>query len=133
MHRACIRWLGETQHRANDLVSGADESQEAGNLKDFIRELLEGSPRTFSDVRSDCRKAGFEVSDRTLRRARQSLGVAVQRQGFGPGSVVTWSLNGHSGHIPVIGDIQKDVSSMSGMGRYDDPDTAARDAMRDGA
>ena len=35
-------------HKANDLVSGGDEPQEAGDLKGFLRELLEATPRTFS-------------------------------------------------------------------------------------
>jgi hypothetical protein len=114
-----IRWLGETQHRADELVGVTDEPQEAGDLKTYLRELLEIGPRTFPEVRTECRKAGFDVSDRSLRRARNAVGVSVRRQGFGPGSVMIWSLNGHTGHVPDIADALEKGSGMTGMGRYE--------------
>ena len=100
----CVRWLGLSPHTANDLVSVSDDSQEAGDLKGFIRDLLTDAPHSFPEVRAACRTAGLGVSDRSLRRAGRALGVVAQRQGFGPGSAVKWSLPGHSGHIPDIPD-----------------------------
>jgi uncharacterized protein YijF (DUF1287 family) len=129
-----VSWLGESAHRANDLVTLVEDRQEAGDLKAFLRELVEVTPRTYPEVKVECRKAGFEVADRTLRRARQAAGITAARQGFGPGSVMVWSLgNGHSGHIPVIADTSRDMSGMAAMGRYEDPDEAARAALREGA
>jgi len=125
-----IAWLGETVHRANDLVRIEDDHQEAGDLKSFLRDLLADGPRLFIDVRKSARAAGFEVSDRSLRRARQALGIQPVRQGFG--TAVTWTLpsipahSGHSGHV------SEDVQNgryVSGM----DPDAAARDALQAGA
>lgn len=132
-----VRWLGETQHRANDLVSVSgdeDVRQEAQDLRAFIREMVETASRTQKDAVAAIRAAGFDAAERTIRRARKAAGVQVERQGFGPGSVVIWSLgNGHSGHIPAIEDTSKSMAGMASMGRYDDPDEAARAAMREGA
>jgi RecA-family ATPase len=133
----CIRWLGETYHKANDLVSAsADEDgrQEAQDLRAFVREMVETAPRTHKEAVAAIRAAGFDAAERTIRRARKAAGVHVKRQGFGPGSVVVWALgNGHSGHIPAMEDTPGNVASMTTMGRCDDPDAVARDAMREGA
>lgn len=132
-----VRWLGETEHRANDLVSMSgdeDVRQEAQDLRVFIREMVETAPRTQKEAVAAIRAAGFDAAERTIRRARKAAGVQVERQGFGPGSVVVWSLSsGHSGHIPAIGASSESMASMASMGRYDDPDEAARGAMREGA
>ncbi len=114
-----IQWLGQTTHRANDLVTvpeDAEERQEGHDLKTFLREMLELAPRTQKEAIAACRAAGFDVTERTIRRARKAAGVTVHRRGFGPGSVVVWSVNGHSGHIPDIGDIPREMSGMSDMG-----------------
>jgi len=139
-----VTWAGESPHGADVLVSqphDEDERSDAQDLRAFLRELLEGAPRTFKEVQAACRGAGFDVHDTTLRRARKALGVNVHRQGFGPGSVVVWRLsNGHSEHIPSIESGSQSPLDMHGMARYDaawgcpsDPDEVARDAMRDGA
>jgi hypothetical protein len=120
-----IRWLGESAHRADALVSQVEDAEEreaARDLCGFLHELVEAAPRTFKEVQAACRNAGLDASDRTLRRARKAAGITAQRRGFGPGSAVVWSLgNGHSGHIPVIGDTSQEMADMTGMGRYDGP------------
>ncbi len=134
---ARLVWGGESAHRANALVSlpaDEDERQEAQNLRGFIREMVEATPRTQREAMAAIRAAGFAVTERTIQRARKGAGVAVRRQGFGPGSTVIWSLgNGHTRHIPDIDDIPGKVSGMSGMVGYDDPDPDARDALQGGA
>jgi len=131
-----IHWLGETAHRANDLVQDVgdeDERQDARDVQGFLRELVELTPRTFKEVQTACRNAGFDPSERTLRRRLRAAGLVAQRHGFGPGSAMIWSLgNGHSGHIPAIQDTPMGMAGMASMGRYDDPDEAARDALREG-
>jgi putative DNA primase/helicase len=120
---ARIAWGGESAHRANALVSlptDEEEREAAADLRGFLHELLELAPRTFKEVQTSCRQAGFDASERTLRRARKAAGIVAQRRGFGPGSVMVWSLgNGHSGHIPVIGDTSGEMPDMTGIGRYD--------------
>ncbi len=119
-----IAWGGESPHGADVLVSQPQDEEErhdAQDLRAFVREMLEVVPRTQKEVIAACRSAGFDVSERTIRRARKAAGVTVQRQGFGPGSVVVWSLGTHSGHIPDIGDRDSELSPMSGMVRYDAP------------
>jgi hypothetical protein len=119
----CVRWLGESAHRANDLVhddGDSDERATAQDLRAFIREMVETTPRTQREATAAIRAAGFTVTDRTVQRARKAAGVAVKRHGFGPGSTVIWALeNGHTRHIPVIDDIPAGVSGMSGMVGYD--------------
>ena len=132
-----IRWLGESALRADALVSepeDADEREAARDLRGFLHELVEAAPRTVKEVQRACREAGFNVHDTTLRRARKAAGITAQRHGFGPGSAIIWSLgNGHSDHIPSIGSISTSTPGMPAMAHYEDPDTAARDALRAGA
>ena len=119
-----IVWSGESPHGADVLVSQPrddDERREAQDLRAFLWELLELAPRSYREVEAECRKAGFDVSGRTLRRAGKTLGVVVTRHGFGPGSSVSWSLNGHSGHIVAIVDRDITPSSMATIGQYDAP------------
>jgi archaellum biogenesis ATPase FlaH len=134
---ARLVWGGESTHRANALVSlpaDEEEREAAQDLRAFLREMVEAAPRTQKEAIAACRAAGFGVAERTIQRARKAAGITASRRGFGPGSVVTWSLaNGHTRHIPDIDDIQKRVSGTSDMVVYDDPDAAARAALGEGA
>ena len=133
---ARVKWLGESPHSARSLVAlpvDPEEREDARQLSDFVRELLEVTARPIAEVRAECRRAGFEVSDRTLRRARQAIGAEPERHGFGPGAVVWWRLPGR----PIVDtnpipDTPEDVSTMGNLSAMD-PDATARDAMREGA
>jgi len=132
-----IRWLGESALRADALVrdpEDADEREAARDLRGFLHELVEATPRTFKEVQHACRTAGFDASERTLRRRLRAAGLVAQRHGFGPGSAMVWSLgNGHSGHIPAIQDTPGEMASMASMAGMGDPDEVARQALREGA
>jgi hypothetical protein len=52
--------------------------------------LLRERERPAAEVMTEAEAAG--ISLRTLKRAKQHLGVQVRRRGFGPGSHLTWQL-----------------------------------------
>lgn len=79
-----VRWLGESEHSALDLLGGPDEAenkterQAAGQwLEDYLGQ--QGHCRS-ADAKKEAFKAGF--SDRTLQRARKALNVRVTSRGF---------------------------------------------------
>lgn len=121
-----VRWLGESPHRANALVSApADEDERSASreLRDFIREMVEVTPRTQREAVAAIRQAGFTLAERTIQKARKDAGVVVRRQGFGPGSTVVWALgNGHTRTIDAIPAYPPDNAGMAGMGGYDGSD-----------
>lgn len=118
-----IVWTGTSPHGADVLVAepvDEDERRDVQDLRVFVREMLEQAPRTFKEVQAACRAAGYEVTDRTLRNVRRALGVESKRTGFGPGSVITWSLrNGHTGSHTGIDDGSHEPPGMPVCDRYD--------------
>lgn len=94
---ARIAWEGTTAHTAADLLATPVDDEERGartDAADFLRELLEPGPVAATEVRRFGRQAG--ISDRTLERAKRDLGVRSERDGFGPGSHVSWRLFAHT-------------------------------------
>ena len=94
---ARIVWEGTTAHTAADLLATPvddDERGARGDAADFLGELLAHGPVAATEVRRFGREAG--ISDRTLERAKRDLGVVSERDGFGPGSHVSWSLSAHT-------------------------------------
>ncbi len=100
-----VIWDGESQHTANTLCAQPTDPEErtaARDLADFLKDLLEGAPRTVKEVQGLARAAGHDVSPSTLQRARRRIGAEARRSGFGGECV--WSLPAHSGHIVVTHD-----------------------------
>lgn len=125
-----IKWLGESAHRADQLVAepaGEEERQEAQDLKAFIREMVEAAPRTQREALAAIRAAGFDASERSVRRARKAAGVTVTRQGFGPGSVVVWALDGIIVAKNPIPDTPTSVATMASMASMSHPRVDGRD------
>ncbi|NMH98897.1 AAA family ATPase [Pseudonocardia acidicola] len=85
------QWLGETDQRASDLL-GASESEgrvEQNTAEAWLSDYLEENRKAPSrDVKRAAR--GADISERTLQRARVSLGVVVTNEGFPRVSI--WSL-----------------------------------------
>ncbi|MCH7491865.1 MAG: AAA family ATPase [Gemmatimonadetes bacterium] len=107
-----VIWDGESQHTANTLCAQPTDPEErttARELADFLREMLEGAPRTVKEVQTLARAAGYDVANVTLQRARRRIGAETGRSGFGGECV--WSLPAHSDHIVVT---QEGVTSMEG-------------------
>jgi hypothetical protein len=88
-----IVWEGSTPLTADDLVSVSSDSEQHGAVAEaeaFLRAVLRDGPRLVKDVKRLAREA--DISERTLRRAKDNLKViAYQERGTKhPGW--TWKL-----------------------------------------
>jgi hypothetical protein len=103
-----VDWTGVSARSAADLLATVDGAERSArdDAEDWLREALAAGPRASRDVQRDARADG--VTERTLRRARESLGVIVERRGaVGSGQRWIWHLGemttppGHlaSGHL----------------------------------
>jgi hypothetical protein len=72
---ARVEWEGHSTHNAETLVQqGSDEERGAlGEAIAFLREVLADGPMLAKTVQRQAREA--QIADRTLRRARESLGI----------------------------------------------------------
>lgn len=88
-----VKWLGETEHNARDLLAGGtdsdDERADRDEAVEWLREYLTATASAKSaDVKKAAHVAGF--SDRTLRGARTKLKIRVRDEGFP--RITYWSL-----------------------------------------
>ena len=58
---------------------------------DLLRDMLVGGRILARDIKRRAGDAG--ISDKALRSARQKLGIAVSREGFGADTRTYWSLH----------------------------------------
>ena len=85
-----VDWKGESSLDACALLSAPTDPEERSALeeaKDFIQDILDDGPVAAKDAESEGRQAGIEP--RTLKRAKQKLGVVSERQG-GIGERGSW-------------------------------------------
>ena len=86
-----IAWESEpvtmTADEALAIPESSDERTATDDAVDFLTNLLSGGSAKVSDIQNEARNAG--ISEKTLRRARQKLGVRPQKNGFNGG----WVLN----------------------------------------
>ena len=78
-----VRWEGPSPHTARTLLAVPEEDAERGALdeaKQFLRELLTPAVVATRDVTKEARSAG--ISEKTLRRAKDALGVRAVKDGF---------------------------------------------------
>jgi AAA domain len=92
---SCARvvWDGASRHTANDLVRARVDEEEAPALAEAVRvleEILSDGPLAAGNIKKMAAQAG--VTERTLHRARQALGVTTRRQGFGQGALYMWAM-----------------------------------------
>lgn len=87
-----VEWLGETDRDARDILGGPEvvtERQERTHAVGWLEDYLTEQGRAPSaDVKREARKA--DISPRTLGRARDTLNVHVENEGFP--RVSYWSL-----------------------------------------
>ena len=99
---------GESDHAARDLLSvpTGEERTERDEAVDFLRAELAGGPRPAKELQRASKAMG--VSERTLRRAKKTLGITSEKAGIDGGW--RWSLpnleggQGEGGHpyIPQV-------------------------------
>jgi putative DNA primase/helicase len=89
-----VVWGEPVDGAARDLLAVAEAVVEAGeggalsDAIDFLNDVLTSGSLPVSEVKKMARADG--ISDRTLARAREKLGVKAERQGFGKST--TWFL-----------------------------------------
>ncbi len=100
-------------------AAGSDKTarQEAD---EFLRGALANGPVPAKDVQRMASEHG--ISPKTLRTARETMGVKVSRDGFGPGSKSLWSAP----YLPKtpIDPRQNEWASMDPEGKYGEPEPA---------
>jgi hypothetical protein len=57
---------------------------------EFLQAALAGDPVPATEVNRMARERDLTI--KAIRSAREALGVKIERNGFGPGSIVLWSL-----------------------------------------
>jgi len=86
---ARVQWEGATPHTATDLLRPRpddDESHARSDAEKWLEDyLIATGGATSKETKRDAAKEG--IAERTLHRARESLGVAVSHRGF---PRVTW-------------------------------------------
>lgn len=87
--QAKLVWIGEVDVDADRLGDDGGERSSLDEAVRFLRVELSNGPKPGKRVQTEAREAG--ISDATLRRARQILGVRPQKQGFEGGRWI-WQL-----------------------------------------
>ena len=75
-------WTGESDITAGRILSTVPDEEERGaqdEAVEFLRALLADGPRAANEVKAEARRAG--ISEPTLRRAKDRLGVRAQKSG----------------------------------------------------
>ena len=89
-----VEWGNPVDGAARDLLAVAEATPEAGeggalnDAVDFLADVLTTGSLPVAEVRKRARAEG--ISERTLARAREKLGIKSERQGFGASTV--WYL-----------------------------------------
>ena len=73
--------VGECDTTTSDLLGGGDERLAIDEARDFLEQELADGPRPSEEISRIAGKNG--IADRTLKRARNALGVKVKKLGFG--------------------------------------------------
>ena len=90
-----VAWMGASEYTAAALLAAPPEDRSAlDEAKALLVEILASGPRPSKDAQREAREAG--VNDRTLRRAREALGVVTAKVGKpgDRGQHWTWGLPG---------------------------------------
>ena len=77
-----VEWKGETNLDAAALLSAPTDHEERSALseaQEFLNEILADGPVLAKDAQEEARGAG--IAERTLKRARSTLGVVAERKG----------------------------------------------------
>lgn len=112
-----VEWLGEAPEvDIHQLLAGRDPERDgaSGEAMDFLREIgVQTRALAQTEIMRDAKAQG--IAERTLRRARERLGIPTWRQGFGRGG--TWYWGPRDG-VPVGADhrgqpIPSELASMN--------------------
>jgi hypothetical protein len=91
--RPVIAWQGPSSYKAASLLAqpeGAEERNALADAENFLVGLLKDGSKDASDVFKEARRA--RVCDRTLNRAKATLGILSTKVGMGAGQHWKWRL-----------------------------------------
>ena len=71
-------------------TAGAETRTAKADAMEFLQAALAGDPVPATEVNRMAHEHGLTA--KVVRAAREALGVKIERNGFGPGSIVLWSL-----------------------------------------
>lgn len=123
-HVGRVEWLGETDMNARDLLAGPDtgDRTERETAAAWLEDYLTQNGKSPS---KDIKKAAkaVDITERTLARARQSLGVCTSNEGFPRQSY--WALPNSSGASDANCDVRARERGTTGttgpdQGKQDD-------------
>jgi putative DNA primase/helicase len=92
---SCIRWASEPVNITANEAMAADATDPGSRTAkaeamEFLEQVLADGPQPVSDINRMAKDHG--LTDKTVRSAREALGVKIDREGFKPGSKSMWSL-----------------------------------------
>lgn len=88
-----IEWLGESSVTAASVMGQPVDPVDRDDASDaelWLRDILEGAAMSSNEIYKEGAKAGY--SQRTLKRAKSSIGVKAAKQGYGKEGSWYWSL-----------------------------------------
>ena len=100
------------------LVARTDHADEQRGERDaaaeWLRDLLGDGPVSTRDVQAEARAAGHSWA--TIRRAKDVIGVRVQRDGFGKGGAWRWTLPAKDAQSDLIDAGRENLSTYAFYG-----------------
>jgi len=128
---ARVAWEGATAHTAAELVAVSPDGEERGALDEaceVLRQILVNGQIDVGTAMVEAKNAG--ISERTLKRAKKSLGVVSTRNGFGKGAVWFWELPPEGEHHrlptePIECQSKRDGTVWDALAPYDDSEREA--------
>lgn len=98
-----VAWGGESAHDARTLLaaqgeddSERDEPSSVTEAVNFLLDLLKGGPVAVKEIQAAARAAC--ITAKTLRNAKEALGIKASRDGFGSRGGWRWSLSTDAQH-----------------------------------
>ncbi len=88
-----VAWLGSSSHTAQSILAmpeGQGERDAVSQAAEVLGSILADGPLEAKEVRRQARQAG--VSDRTIDRAKELVGVKASKEGFGKEGRWLWSI-----------------------------------------
>ena len=96
-----ISWQGRSNETATSILAQPKNDEELNafaDAKDFLLEVLKDGPKSSEAISCEARRA--KVAQRTLERAKATLGIRSKKIGFGEGQHWVWSWPDEADHPP---------------------------------
>jgi len=122
-----VNWLGQSDCSARQLCEASNNNRNRSELEEacyVLYSILAEGPIPANEAKKLGGQAG--ISSRTLRRAKESLGVASKRKGFGRGSQFYWELPEQNELVTRLKD--EDVDDLLDRLIYEEDDSSSEEA-----